>query len=47
MARLDGQWLYFDHTSDRGRNDYGFLRFAVQADGLTNYTWDQAQALFP
>lgn len=45
MARLDGQWLYFDPTSDRGRNDYGFLRFAVQADGLTNYTWDQAQAM--
>ena len=26
LAQVDGQWLYFDPTSDRGRVDYGFNR---------------------
>ena len=53
LARLDGQWLYFDPTSDRGRANYGFLYFAVKEDGLARYTWEQewveqlAQDLYP
>ncbi len=30
LAKLDGEWLWFDATSDRGNSpEYGFLRFAL------------------
>ena len=41
IACLDGTWLYFDATSDRGRAGYWFNYFGVQPEQLTNYTWDQ------
>ena len=41
LAYVDGQWSYFDPTSDRGRSGYGFLYFSVDADALTRYQWDQ------
>ncbi len=41
IAYLDGEWRYFDATSDRGRADYWFNYFAVTADLLTTYTWDR------
>ena len=53
LARIDGQWLYFDPTSDRGRVDYGFQYFGVGEDALLRYTWDRegtrslTEALFP
>ena len=53
LARIDGQWLYFDPTSDRGRVDYGFQYFGVGEDALFRYTWDRegarslTEALFP
>lgn len=39
VALLDGAWRYFDATSDRGRADYGFLRFGVTAEELTGYRY--------
>lgn len=53
LAQVDGQWLYFDPTSDRGRVDYGFQYFGVGEDALFRYTWDRegarslTEALFP
>ena len=53
LARIDGQWLYFDPTSDRGRAAYGFYFCGVGADTLERYEWDHkgamqmAEALFP
>ena len=53
LARIDGQWLYFDPTSDRGRAAYGFQCFGVEAGSLEGHTWDQtwaaalAEGLFP
>lgn len=44
LARIDGQWLYFDPTSDRGRAAYGFQCFGVEAGSLKGHTWDQAWA---
>lgn len=44
FAQIDGQWRYFDATSDRGRADYGFLYFGVEGETLTRYTWDQSWA---
>ena len=44
LARIDGQWLYFDPTSDRGRAAYGFQCFGVEAGNLKGHTWDQAWA---
>ena len=38
---VDGQWRYFDATSDRGRADYWFNYFNVGADALERYTWDE------
>lgn len=42
LAFLDGEWRYFDATSDRGMQRFGFRKFGVTADGLTGYTWDEA-----
>ena len=53
LAQIDGQWLYFDPTSDRGRAAYGFQCFGVEAGSLEGHTWDQtwaaalAEGLFP
>ena len=44
LAQIDGQWLYFDPTSDRGRAAYGFQCFGVEAGSLKGHTWDQAWA---
>ena len=41
IAYLDGEWRYFDSTSDRGRADYWFNCFNVGADDLTRYVWDR------
>ena len=41
IAYLDGEWRYFDATSDRGRADYWFNCFNVGADDLTRYVWDR------
>ena len=44
IALLDGQWLWFDATSDRGSTgEFGFLRFALTELDSTKYTWDQEQ----
>ena len=53
LALIDGQWLYFDPTSDRGRANYGFNYCGVEAGMLERYTWDQdlaarlSEGLFP
>lgn len=53
LARIDGQWLYFDPTSDRGREEYGFNCCGVEAEALERYVWDRewqiqlSQALYP
>ena len=53
LARVDGQWRYFDPTSDRGRADYGFNCFGVEAEALVRYEWDRewadqlSKALYP
>ena len=53
LARIDGRWLYFDPTSDRGRADYGFLWFGAEAEDLKRCEWDRdwartlAEALYP
>ena len=53
LARIDGQWLYFDATNDRHNAAYGFHYCGVGADKLTQYSWDGdwsgqlARALFP
>ena len=44
LAQIDGQWLHFDPTSDRGRAAYGFQCFGVEAGSLEGHTWDQAWA---
>ncbi len=40
LAYIDGHWLYFDATSDRGRADYGFYYCGVTAAKLVRYEWD-------
>ena len=41
IANIDGQWLWFDATSDRGMSpEYGFLRFALTDLDTVKYTWD-------
>ena len=42
IALLDGQWLWFDATSDRGSTgEFGFLRFGLTELDGTKYSWDQ------
>lgn len=44
IALLDGQWLWFDATSDRGSTgEFGFLRFGLTELDGTKYTWNQEQ----
>ncbi|MGI6180909.1 MAG: transglutaminase domain-containing protein [Agathobaculum sp.] len=40
IARLDGEWNYFDATSDRGRADYWFNYFNVAQEKLSRYQWN-------
>lgn len=40
VAMLDGEWLWFDATSDRGNSsEYGFLRFALTELDETKYQY--------
>ena len=41
LAQVDGEWLYFDPTSDRGRADYWFYYCGVGAEGLERHEWDR------
>ena len=44
IALLDGQWLWFDATSDRGSTgEFGFLRFGLTELDGAKYSWDQQQ----
>ena len=44
IALLDGQWLWFDATADRGSTgEFGFLHFGLTELDGTKYTWDQEQ----
>ena len=44
IALLDGQWLWFDATADRGSTgEFGFLRFGLAELDGTKYAWDQEQ----
>lgn len=46
IALLDGQWLWFDATSDRGSTgEYGFLRFALAELDSTKYQWNPDEVL--
>lgn len=41
IARVDGEWLWFDATSDRGGSpEFGFRRFAVKELDAAQYKWD-------
>lgn len=41
---LDGQWLWFDATADRGSTlEFGLRHFAVEELDSTQYRWDQTQ----
>lgn len=41
IALLDGQWLYFDATADRGSSaQIGFYHFALSGLDTQKYTWD-------
>ncbi len=41
-ALLDGEWLWFDATSDRGSTpEFGFRHFALPALDATQYQWDK------
>lgn len=43
IAFLDGQWLWFDATVDRGNSgEYGFLRFALEELDPAKYHWDSS-----
>lgn len=46
LAQLDGQWLWFDATSDRGSTgEFGFLRFALAELDSTKYQWNPDEVL--
>lgn len=46
IALLDGQWLWFDATSDRGSTgEFGFLRFGLTELDGTKYQWNQNEVL--
>ena len=53
LAQVDGQWLYFDPTSDRGRVDYGFSTSEWERMLCSAIPWDRegarslTEALFP
>ena len=44
LAKLDGEWLWFDATSDRGNSgEYGFLRFALSELDGTKYQYTESE----
>ena len=46
IALLDGQWLWFDATSDRGSTgEFGFLRFGLTELDGKKYQWNQNEVL--
>ena len=43
VAKLDGEWLWFDATADRGSSgEFGFLRFALEELDPTMYRWAES-----
>lgn len=40
VARLNGEWLYFDATADRGSGEWARY-FAVPADKLYGHVWEE------
>lgn len=43
IACLDGRWLWFDATSDRGSDgQFGYLRFALDQLDTDKYQWNDA-----
>lgn len=40
IAKIGGKWGWYDPTSDRGRADYWFNYFGVDAKAMANYVWD-------
>lgn len=46
LALLDGQWLWFDATSDRGSTgEFGFLHFGLTELDSTKYQWKPEDVL--
>lgn len=44
IAHLDGEWLWFDATSDRGGSPaFGLRHFALEELDTTQYQWEQEQ----
>ena len=44
IAQLDGQWLWFDATADRGLSpERGLRHFALAELDAQQYEWDEAQ----
>ena len=42
IARIDGRWLWFDATMDRGSTgEFGFLRFALTELDKNKYQWNE------
>ncbi len=45
LARLDGEWLWFDATSDRGVSpQFGFRHYAMEELDGTQYRWETDRA---
>lgn len=45
LARLDGEWLWFDATADRGVSpSFGFRHFAMEELDETQYRWEPERA---
>ena len=40
IAQIDGEWAYYDATSDRGMSKFGFVHFGVSEDEMQEYVWD-------
>lgn len=41
IALIDGEWLYFDSTADRGVTAGNWRFFGVDAEGLVNHSFDK------
>lgn len=41
LAKIDGEFFYFDATNDRHRGEFGYLYNGVTGEKLTQYTWDE------
>lgn len=45
LARLDGEWLWFDATADRGVSpQFGFRHYAMEELDDTQYRWEKERA---